>query len=206
MERDPDEDEQDRIAIANQAEDLMMRTRRVARRIEDRIRTVMAAEPLPGPHAIPPAVLVAEDEPVIRDLLQLMLEGLGFQVRLAADGQEAVDLYRRHRDEIGAVVLDIHMPRRDGPGALAAIRGIDPQVGCVFITGHPGDYGEEALLALGAVAVLRKPFLPEDLDAALRRLPRFARPSAAPRPANEEVAGTPPITSPGAAWPANDAG
>jgi two-component system response regulator MprA len=170
------ENEQDRIAIANRAEALMLRTRQVARRMQDRLWKVMAPEPLRGPHAAPPpAVLVAEDEPIIRDLLGLILEGLGFPVWLAADGQEAVDLYLRHRDEIAAAVLDLHMPRLDGPATLRALRGLDPQVGYVFMTGHPGGYDEEALLALGAAAVLRKPFLPTELDAALRRLPRFSR-------------------------------
>ena len=167
------ENEQDRIAIANRAEELMLRTSQVARGMQDRIWKAMKSEPLPGPHAAPPpAVLVAEDEPIIRELLGLMLEGLGFPVWSAADGQEAVDLYLRHRDEIAAAVLDLHLPRLDGP---ATLRALDPRVGCVFITGHPGDYDEDGLLALGAVAVLRKPFLPEELDAALRRLPRFSR-------------------------------
>jgi CheY-like chemotaxis protein len=103
-----------------------------------------------------------------------MLEGLGFRAWSAADGLEAVEFYRQHRDEIAAVVLDLHMPRLDGPATLGALRDLDPQLGCVFITGDPGDYDEGALVAAGALAVLRKPFLPEDLDAALRRLPRFA--------------------------------
>jgi CheY-like chemotaxis protein len=175
MERAPDGNEPDRVAVANRAEELMLRTRRAVRRMRDRVRKALAATPPPGPHpAPPPAVLVAEDEPMIRDLLGLILRSLGFRVWPAADGLEAVDLYRRHRDEIGAVVLDIHMPRLDGPATLRALRDLDPQVGCVFITGHPGDYDEAALAAMGAVAVLRKPFLPGDLDAALRRLPRFA--------------------------------
>ena len=170
------EHEQDRIAIVNRAEELMLRTRQVARRMQDRLWKAMQSEPLARPHAAPPpAVLVAEDEPIIRELLGLMLEGLGFPAWSAADGQEAVDLYLRHRDEIAAAVLDLHMPRLDGPATLRALRGLDPQVGCVFITGHPGDYDEDGLLALGAVAVLRKPFLPEELDAALRRLPRFSQ-------------------------------
>jgi CheY-like chemotaxis protein len=168
------EHEQDKIAIVNWAEELMLRTRQVARRMQERIWKAVHGEPLPGPHATPsPVVLVAEDEPVLRDLLQLMLERLGFRACLAADGLEALELYRRHREEIGAVVLDISMPRLDGPGTLRALRGIDPQVGCVFITDDPG-CAEADLLALGATAVLKKPFLPEALDAALRRLPRFA--------------------------------
>jgi CheY-like chemotaxis protein len=178
MEQSPQEHEkeheQDKIAIVNWAEELMLRTRQVARRVQERIWKAVQGESLPGPHAIsPPAVLVAEDEPVLRDLLQFMLEGLGFRACLAADGLEAVELYRQHREEIGAVVLDIHMPRLDGPGTLQALRGIEPQVGCVFITDDP-DCVEADLLAMGATAVLKKPFLPEALDAALRRLPRFA--------------------------------
>ena len=134
------EHEQDRIAIANRAEELMLRTRQVARRMQDRLWKAMQAEPLARPHAAPPpAVLVAEDEPIIRDLLGLMLEGLGFPAWLAANGQEAVDLYLWHQDEIAAAVLDLHMPRLDGPATLRALRGLDPRVGCVFITGHPGD-------------------------------------------------------------------
>jgi CheY-like chemotaxis protein len=175
IEQSPEENEQDRIAIANQAEELMMRTRQVARRIQDRIWKTMKPEPVPGPHPNPPrAVLVAEDDPTVRDLLQYMVERLGYEVWPAADGLEAVDLYRQHHEAIGAAVLDVHMPKLDGPGALQALRGIDPQVGCVFITGNPGDYPEAELLAAGATAVLHKPFLPEDLDAALRRLPRPA--------------------------------
>jgi CheY-like chemotaxis protein len=145
--------------------------------VQERIWAALSVQgaPLPGPHAAPtPAVLVAEDDPVIRELLQLMLEGLAFRAWSAADGLEAVEFYRQHRDAIGAVVLDIHMPRLDGPATLGALRDLDPQVGCVFITGDPGGYAETDLRALGAVAVLRKPFLPEDLRAALCRLPRFA--------------------------------
>jgi CheY-like chemotaxis protein len=171
-------EEQDRIAIANRAEELMLRTRQVARRIQDRIWRTMEAAPLSGPHAVaPPAVLIAEDESIIRDLLQLMLEGLGFQVWLAADGQEAVDLYRQHRGRIAATVLDLHMPRLDGPATLRALRALDPQVGCVFMTGHPGAYDEEALLTQGAAAVLRKPFTPDDLHTVLRPLLNRLRPS-----------------------------
>ena len=171
MSQSPGENEQDRIDIANQAEELMLRTRQVARRMQDRLWKAMQSEPLARPHAAPPpAVLVAEDEPIIRELLGLMLEGLGFPAWLAADGQEAVDLCLRHRDEIAAAVLDLHMPRLDGPATLRALRGLDPQVGCIFITGHPGDYDEEAHVALGACAVLRKPITPDDLDTVLRPL------------------------------------
>ena len=150
------ENEQDRIDLANRAEELMLRTRQVARRMQDRLWKAMQAKPLARPHsAPPPAVLVAEDEPIICELLGLMLEGLGFPVWWAADGQEAVDLYLQHRGEIAAAVLDLHMPRLDGPATLRALRGLDPQVGCVFITGHLGDYDEDGLIGPAVEEVLR---------------------------------------------------
>ena len=112
MEQPPQENEQDRIAIANRAEELMLRTRQVARRMKDRLWKAMKLESLPGPHVNPPqAILVAEGDPTVRDLLEFMVERLGYQVWLAADGLEALDLYLRHQEEIGAVVLDVHMPR-----------------------------------------------------------------------------------------------
>jgi CheY-like chemotaxis protein len=50
------------------------------------------------------------------------------------------------------------MPGMDGPQTLAALRGIDPSVRAVFVTGHAGDYTREDLLGLGAEAVFDKPF------------------------------------------------
>lgn len=168
MERDANE--LDKVEIVNRAEEALLRTREVARRINDRIWRTMGREELSGPHAPAPGVLIAEDEPVVRDLLAYMLEGLGFTAWTAADGRAAVDLYRQHADRIGALLFDIHMPGLDGPEALRTLRELAPNVGCIFITGQPGDYAEDGLLDMGATAVLHKPFTPEDLAAALRPL------------------------------------
>jgi CheY-like chemotaxis protein len=101
---------------------------------------------------------VAEDDETIRALLGTALREQGLPAWLARDGTEALDLFRRHRREIGAVLLDVRMPRLDGPATLAAIRKIDPQVPCCFMSGYSADYSEEELLALGAVRVFDKPF------------------------------------------------
>ena len=50
----------------------------------------------------------------------------------------AVDLYRRHRDEIAAALLDVRMPGMNGPETLEALREIDPHLRCSFMTGDPG--------------------------------------------------------------------
>jgi CheY-like chemotaxis protein len=117
-----------------------------------------------------PGVLVADDDENLRFLLRLTLRQAGFAPLVAADGREAVAMFRRHKDEVRAVLLDINMPRLDGPGALAQIRRIAPQVPCCFMTGHAAHYGADNLLALGAARVFDKPFDLEDLIEALGQL------------------------------------
>jgi len=159
------------VEIVNRAEEMLLHTRQVARDMQDRLWKAMQAHPLPVPHAgRPRGVLVVEDEAIIRDLLELMLHGLGFDVWLASDGGKAVACYRRHRHAIGAVLLDLHLPDQDGPATLRDLRRQNPGIGCCFMTGHPGDYHEQDLLAQGAEAILYKPFTPEDIAAVLRRL------------------------------------
>jgi CheY-like chemotaxis protein len=109
---------------------------------------------------MPPEILVVDDEPLIRQLLELALPAHGLAVRTAAGGRQALDLYRTHRGTIDLVLLDVSMPGLDGPQTLARLREIDPGVRCCFMTGHSARYGAGQLLALGAAHVLAKPFGP----------------------------------------------
>lgn len=102
-------------------------------------------------------VLVVDDEPAIRTLLDFALRQGGLTVRLAANGREAVSLYKESATEIDLVLLDIRMPGLDGPETLAALRLVDPQMRCCFLSGQSCQYGSEALLGLGALRVFEKP-------------------------------------------------
>src|SRR5581483_6765180 len=82
----------------------------------------------------------------------------GFQVFLAADGLEAVDVYRQSGRAIDVVLSDVRMNRLDGPQTLLALRKLNPLVRCIFMSGDPGDYTIPELLSLGACAFLEKPF------------------------------------------------
>jgi two-component system, cell cycle sensor histidine kinase and response regulator CckA len=102
-------------------------------------------------------VLVADDEPQVRALTELLLKRMGLQVLTAEDGNRAVELFRKHAGEIKFVLLDLTMPNLDGRQALAEIRKISPQVKVVLTSGYEsndalGHYHEH-----GFDAFLQKP-------------------------------------------------
>ena len=103
-------------------------------------------------------ILVVDDEEDLRALLSIGLRQQGFAVWLAADGHEALELYRRHREFIDVALLDVRMPGQDGPQTLAALYKVNPQIRCCFMSGDFGSHTEEKLRSLGAAAVLPKPF------------------------------------------------
>jgi two-component system, OmpR family, response regulator len=129
----------------------------------------MSAITFPKPTGSAPVVLVVDDLPLVREVLRASLRCHGFQVRLAADGQEAIELYRRDHDAIALVLLDVQMPGVDGPAVLTALRAIEPDVRAFFMTGDAGRYGEDQLLATGARRVFAKPLDIAAIVAELRR-------------------------------------
>jgi CheY-like chemotaxis protein len=102
------------------------------------------------------SILTVEDDAIVRADLRLVLEEAGFEVCAdARDGEEAVELERRHRPDL--VLMDIGLPRADGVEAIRRIRRTR-DVPVVALTGHrSGDVVERALEA-GASAHVLKPF------------------------------------------------
>jgi PAS domain S-box-containing protein len=118
----------------------------------------------------PPAtglVLVVDDEPAVRRIVQAQLERLGYQVIAAHNGAEAIELFRARKDEIGLVVLDVIMPGMDGWETLATLRGLRPAIPVILASGYEEAQvmdGEHAELPQ---AFLQKPYELKDLKAAL---------------------------------------
>lgn len=124
-------------------------------------------------YVMPPTkygVLVIDDEESVRGVLRIVLRQQGFTVWSAADGQEAIELYRCQALNIHLVLLDVRMPGKDGPQTLAALQQINPHLRCCFMSGDMGNYTAEGLLALGAVAFFRKPFRLHEVAQELRVL------------------------------------
>jgi CheY-like chemotaxis protein len=115
-------------------------------------------------------ILIADDVVVMLTLLKFELERRGLAVWLAVDGDDALDQYRGHGDDIDLVLLDVKMPGLDGPHTLTALRQLCPTVRCCFMTGNPRPYTVEGLLQMGAVSVFQKPFAITEVIDTLTRL------------------------------------
>ncbi|MEX2260878.1 MAG: response regulator [Bryobacteraceae bacterium] len=81
-------------------------------------------------------VLFADDEEVVRRTAQAALQRYGFTILLAADGQEAVEMFRENAANIDLVVLDVTMPVMSGEEALAQIHAVKPRVRIAVSSGY----------------------------------------------------------------------
>jgi PAS domain S-box-containing protein len=107
-------------------------------------------------------ILLADDEPMIRNLGRTILQGYGYRVHLAEDGRQAVELYQREQGRIDLVILDLTMPELSGRDAFRKLRELDPHVRVMFASGYSAEHLtlEDGQSVFGFVA---KPYRPEDL-------------------------------------------
>ncbi len=112
-------------------------------------------------------VLLVEDEVQVRTMAQAMLRRLGYEVVAAVDGVEAVEVFRRHQEWIGCVLLDLTMPRRDGWETLAALRALRPDLPVILASGYDEAQAMEGAHTEQPQVFLHKPYSMADLKAAL---------------------------------------
>jgi signal transduction histidine kinase/DNA-binding response OmpR family regulator len=121
-------------------------------------------------------VLVGEDEEALRDLAKDVLEGLGYSVLLAANGEEAIEMFKAQRAQIDMVLLDVVMPRMGGHEAYERIQALSPGVPVIFMTGYSSETVQSRFVKqnrfveeLGA-PVLQKPYNVEVLGRKIREV------------------------------------
>jgi two-component system, cell cycle sensor histidine kinase and response regulator CckA len=118
-------------------------------------------------------VLVAEDDTAFRFLLSEALSEAGFEVLPAANGVEALELYRKNADKINLVVADVVMPGMDGLTAAIEMRKIDNNVFLLFMSGYEPERIKEIGINIQDIphtAFLRKPFAFKDMISTIRSL------------------------------------
>jgi chemosensory pili system protein ChpA (sensor histidine kinase/response regulator) len=127
-----------------------------------------------APPEAPLSVLVADDSLSVRRVLSGFLRAAGWEVRVARDGREALELLQDAARLPDVAVFDIEMPRMNGYELLASVRGAPAlrKLPVVFLTSRAGDKHRANALALGADGYLVKPYDDAQLLATLTRLAR----------------------------------
>ena len=119
-------------------------------------------------------VLVAEDDVILRSLFSDALREKSLHVLSAANGLEALQLYRENADKIWLVITDVMMPAMDGLTAAVEMRKIDKNVYFLFMSGHDPQAIEEAVFSIGDVpdsTFYQKPSAFRDIIDRIRMVP-----------------------------------
>jgi hypothetical protein len=117
-------------------------------------------------------VLVVEDESALRKLMTKVLEGAGFQVVEAKDGEQAVETCKSWAEPIDMVVSDLAMPKLNGLQLKEIVVGLRPTVKFLLISGYAEDVVEDPTILRTNTDFLEKPFLPDELVLKVRQLLR----------------------------------
>lgn len=114
-------------------------------------------------------ILLVDDEEVVRNLGKSVLEEFGYQVILAADGVNALEIYQLKKDDIDLVILDLSMPRKSGRETLIDLLEFDPELRVIISSGFDKGGPVEELLKSGARGFVQKPYRMEQMLQIVRR-------------------------------------
>ena len=115
-------------------------------------------------------VLVVDDEELVRTVAKITLENAGFQVLLAVDGVEAVEIFRERSDQLCAVLLDMTMPRMAGDEAYREIRRIRGDAKIILSSGFNEQDAIHRFAGQPLAGFLQKPFQPRELVEKMRQV------------------------------------
>ena len=113
-------------------------------------------------------ILVIDDEPSIRDLLDTLLRRKGYVVVLAESGRKGLELFRREHPDV--IILDMKMPGMDGLTVLQEIHRLDPRQPVIILTGAGTAEMEQQVRALGVTEFVEKEFSLDHLGDSLKRI------------------------------------
>jgi CheY-like chemotaxis protein len=113
-------------------------------------------------------ILLAEDEPMVRDLAIRVLEGLGYRVLVGKDGSEALAIADGLRERIHLLLTDVVMPGLSGPELAQRLTAERPGLAVLYVSGYAPDTAALAEALRSGAAFLPKPYNPADLAREVR--------------------------------------
>ena len=108
-------------------------------------------------------ILVIEDEEKMVYLLRKTLLRHGYKVLVALDGEQAINLYQRHKQDIGMVLLDIGLPKTGGWGVIVKLKEQNPNVKLIVTSGYIEPELKSKMQRAGVEGFIEKPYSPDDV-------------------------------------------
>ena len=115
-------------------------------------------------------VLLVDDEDIILDVGEGILKTLGYKVLIARSGKEAIELYKKNKDKIDMVILDMIMPQMGGGETYDRMKEIDPNIKVLLSSGYSINGQATEILKRGCDGFIQKPFTMKDLSKAIREV------------------------------------
>ena len=115
-------------------------------------------------------ILIVEDEQVMLRLVEKVLLQHGYQVLVASDGEEAIEVYRRHKLEIDVVLLDVDLPKLTGWDVLLKMKEDNPDVRVVIATGFLEPKMKTEMFRVTVKHFVDKPYMLDEVVETLQSL------------------------------------
>ncbi|MCP4297660.1 MAG: PAS domain S-box protein [Proteobacteria bacterium] len=112
-------------------------------------------------------ILLVDDEEVIRSVTKLYLERLGYNILMAENGIEALDVFQEHHEQIICVLLDLTMPKMDGMKAFTELRKINRGLRVILTSGYSEEEVRKRFDSKGVAGFIQKPYEFSQLKAKL---------------------------------------
>jgi len=115
------------------------------------------------------SILLVDDEDHIIDVGQEMLKSIGYHVLIAQSGREALDVYRKQKDKIDLIILDMIMPDMGGEETYDRLKNIDEGVTVLLSSGYSINGEAKKILSRGCNGFIQKPYTLQELSIKVRQ-------------------------------------
>jgi len=115
-------------------------------------------------------ILLVDDEEMILDVGQALLKALGYKVLIAGSGKEALEIYKKNKEKIDLVILDMIMPVTGGGETYDRMKEINPDIKVLLSSGYSIDGQATEILKRGCDGFIQKPFTMKELSQSIREV------------------------------------
>jgi two-component system cell cycle sensor histidine kinase/response regulator CckA len=115
-------------------------------------------------------ILLVDDEEMVLEVGEKLLKAMGYHVLTAREGREAIEVYKKHRETVDLVLLDIIMPNMKGGEVFDCLKEINPDIKVLLSSGYSIDGEASKILERGGKGFIQKPFDMERLSETIRAI------------------------------------